>query len=59
MKVFLAMTLFNLAEYHEAVASLLGVIADTTADPETKSYERAIRLYAEDLNRRWRGAPDP
>jgi tetratricopeptide (TPR) repeat protein len=53
MRVFLAMALYNLAEYHEAVASLLCVIADTTSDSETKSYERAIRLYAEDLNRRW------
>jgi len=53
MRVFLAMALYNLAEYHEAVASLLCVIADTTSDSETKSYERAIRLYAEDLSRRW------
>jgi tetratricopeptide (TPR) repeat protein len=53
IKVFLAMTLFNLGDYQAAVSSLLDVIADTTADPHTKHYQRAIRLYAEDLNRRW------
>jgi tetratricopeptide (TPR) repeat protein len=53
IKVFLAMTLFNLGEYHAAVSSLLRVIADTSADPHTQHYQRAIRLYAEDLNKRW------
>lgn len=53
LKVFLAMTLYNLSDYHEAVSSLLRVIADTTADQELRAYERAIRLYAEDLNQRW------
>lgn len=53
MQVFLAMTRYNLGQYHEAVGSLLHVLADTTANPEIKSYERAIRFYAEDLDRRW------
>lgn len=53
MQVFLAMTLYNLGEYHEAVGSLLQVIADTTADPTIKDYERAIRLYAENLDQQW------
>lgn len=53
IRVFLAMTLHNLGEHHEAVASLLRVIADTTADAETQGYERAIRLYAENLDRIW------
>jgi len=53
MKVFLAMTLYNLGEHHTALTSLLHVIADTTSDPEVKSYQRAIQLYAEDLDRRW------
>lgn len=53
IKVFLAMTLYNLAEYHEAVASLLSVVADTSIDPEVKTYECAIRFYAENLNKRW------
>jgi tetratricopeptide (TPR) repeat protein len=53
IKVFLAMTQYNLAEYHIAVASLLNIIADTTADSETKSYARAIREYSENLDRVW------
>lgn len=52
-KVFLAMTQYNLAEYHEAVSSLLTIIADTTTDSETKKYARAIYQYAEDLDRIW------
>lgn len=51
LRVFLAMTLYNLAMYHDSVSMLLTVIADTSADPETQAYARAIRLYAENLDR--------
>ncbi len=47
------MTLYNLGENHEAVSSLLQVITDTTSDEKIESYERAIRFYAEDLNKKW------
>lgn len=53
LKVFLAMTQFNLAKYHQAMTSLLTVIAETSSDPEVKQYARAISLYASDLNRVW------
>lgn len=53
MRVFLAMTQYNLAEYHQATASLLLILAETTADPQIKQYARAIQLYAEDLGRTW------
>ncbi|MGL4608632.1 MAG: tetratricopeptide repeat protein [Trueperaceae bacterium] len=53
LKVFLAMTLFNLKQHHDAVTSLLYVLLETTNDTEIKNYERAIQMYAEDLNRRW------
>ena len=53
IKVFLAMTLYNLGDFHASVGSLLRVIVNTTSDSATKSYERAIRLYAEDLDRHW------
>ncbi|MBK8619655.1 MAG: tetratricopeptide repeat protein [Anaerolineales bacterium] len=53
MKVFLAMTLYNLGENHEAVSSLLKVLMDTTSDEGVISYERAIRFYADDLNKIW------
>jgi tetratricopeptide (TPR) repeat protein len=53
MRTFLAMTLYNLGRHHEAMQLLLGVIADTSADRDLRAYERAIRFYAEDLDRRW------
>lgn len=53
IKVFLAMTLYNLGEHHEAVSSLLKVVTETTSDTEIKSYERAILFYADDLNKAW------
>ncbi len=53
LRVFLAMTLYNLADHHAAMSLLLDVIADTSADKEIQSYQRAIRLYAQDLDRQW------
>lgn len=52
LRVFRAMTLYNLGRFHESVSSLLHVIAGTSNDPEIRSYERAIRFYAENLDRR-------
>ena len=53
MKVFLAMTLYNLGEHHEAVSSLIKIIAETTSDEKIQNYERAILFYAEDLDKKW------
>jgi tetratricopeptide (TPR) repeat protein len=53
MRVFLAMTLYNLGEHHEAVSSLIKAIAETTSDEKIQSYERAILFYAEDLDKKW------
>lgn len=53
MKIFLAMTLYNLGEHHEAVSSLLKIIMDTTNNADIKNYERAIRFYANDLDKTW------
>jgi tetratricopeptide (TPR) repeat protein len=53
IKIFLAMTLYNMAEHHEAVSSLLKVIVDTTGNADIKNYERAIRFYANDLDKTW------
>jgi len=53
MKIFLAMTLYNLGENHEAVSSLLKVIVKNTPDDDIKNYERAILFYADDLNKKW------
>jgi len=48
---FLAMTLYNLGRAREAVVLLLTTLVDTTGDPRINAYERAIRLYAADLDR--------
>jgi hypothetical protein len=47
------MTLYNLGENHEAVSSLLKIVVETTSAEEIKNYERAIRFYADDLNKKW------
>lgn len=53
IKTFLAMARYNLGEYCDAVSLLLELIVETTSDPDIKGYERAIRLYAQDLDQRW------
>ena len=51
--VFQAMAAYNLGRCHEATSLLLTCLADTTNDPNVARYERAIRLYAQDLDRTW------
>lgn len=50
---FYAMCLYNLGRNKEAVSLLLELLVDNTNNDEIKQYERAIRLYAEDLDRTW------
>lgn len=50
LRVFRAMTLYNVGRFHDSVASLLDVIAGTSNDSEIRSYERAIRFYAKNLD---------
>jgi tetratricopeptide (TPR) repeat protein len=51
--VFLAMVHYNLGQHRDAMRRLLRIIADTSTDPRVQSYQRAIRYYAEDLDRVW------
>jgi tetratricopeptide (TPR) repeat protein len=53
LKVFLAMTLYNLGEAKPAVTALLRELAETTSDKEIASYDRAFLSYAEDLDAIW------
>jgi tetratricopeptide (TPR) repeat protein len=53
IKTFHAMTLYNLGDYSEAMKILLINLAATSADENIKQYEKAIRFYAEDLNKIW------
>ncbi|GGY04457.1 tetratricopeptide repeat protein [Paludibacterium paludis] len=49
--VFGAMAGYNLGRHHEAMALLLGALADTSCDETIKAYRSAIRVYASDLDR--------
>lgn len=55
LRVFLAMARYNLGQHHAAMGLLLDVITDTSGDLSIRGYERAIRLYAQDLDRVWEG----
>jgi tetratricopeptide (TPR) repeat protein len=53
LQVFLAMARYNAGQSKAAVSALLLMLADTTGDEGIRRYDRAIRLYAEDLDRTW------
>jgi tetratricopeptide (TPR) repeat protein len=57
LKVLRSMVLYNLAHFKEAVSALLKVLAEDSPDPELAQYRRALRLYAEDVDRGWPGDP--
>lgn len=52
--VFLAMALYNIGGCKEAVSLLLNTLVDSTGDPDILRYQRAISLYASDLDQTWR-----
>lgn len=53
MKVFYAMTLYNLHDHREAMGILLKTIANETANEEISSYKKAIEFYADHLDDVW------
>lgn len=53
IRVFLAMARYNAGQAKAAVSDLLTMLVETTTDPAISRYDRAIRLYAEDLDRTW------
>jgi tetratricopeptide (TPR) repeat protein len=53
IKAFLAMTLHNLGQSKAAVECLLTVLAQTSGDSDIQAYQRAIVLYAQDIERIW------
>lgn len=50
---FLAMTLYNAGRAHEAMQLLLNTLLDTTGDASIRAYERALRFYAQDIEKTW------
>lgn len=54
LKVFRALTLYNLGKSEEAVGLLLIQLLDTTNDRTIKSYDRALRFYSDKLGETWK-----
>lgn len=53
LKVFRALTLYNLGRPEESVSQLLVQLLDTTSDNSIRSYDRALRFYSDKLNEVW------
>ncbi len=54
LKVFRALTLYNLGRSEESVSQLLIQLIETTSDESIKSYDRALRFYSDKLNETWK-----
>ncbi|GEM79157.1 hypothetical protein VSU01S_14020 [Vibrio superstes NBRC 103154] len=50
---FYAMCLYNLGEHKKATSLLLELLISTTSSEAIKEYQRAILLYAKDLDQKW------
>jgi tetratricopeptide (TPR) repeat protein len=53
LRVFLAMALYNVGQYGEAMGLLLRELGETSSDPEIAGYRRAILFYADRLDETW------
>ena len=53
LKVFYALTLYNLDEHHEAMTQLLTILTRTTSDKTILKYKRALDFYASRLDEVW------
>ena len=51
LKVFYAMTQYNLNNYSVAMELLLKELAQTSSDEKIKTYSKAITFYSDKLNR--------
>ena len=54
LKVFRALTLFNLGKYEDSVGELLLQLLDATNDQSIKLYDKALRFYSNKLNEAWK-----
>ena len=50
---FYAMCLYNLGRHKEATSLLIELLVSTTNSDAIKEYQRAISLYAKDLDKTW------
>ncbi|WP_406242544.1 tetratricopeptide repeat protein [Tissierella carlieri] len=53
IKVFYAMTLYNLKEHSKAMEILLCDLTQTSLDGNIKKYKKAIEFYSDKLDRIW------
>lgn len=53
LRVFRAMTQYNLGHAREAVRELIHVLLETSSDPSIERYRRSLAAYADDLDRSW------
>ncbi len=53
LKVFYAMTLYNLSEHSKAMKTLLNIVIQTTNHKEIKDYSKAIKFYSDKLDQTW------
>ena len=55
LRVFHALTAYNLGNSREATRQLLELLLETTSDEEIFRYRRSLAAYAADLDRSWLG----
>ena len=53
LQIFLAMTLYNLGQYKEAMEFALNNLLETTSDPTLLYFKRGITYYANHLDETW------
>lgn len=53
LKIFYAMTLYNLNCFDESMELLLNCIVETSSDPDIEGYKKAIEFYAPRLEETW------
>jgi tetratricopeptide (TPR) repeat protein len=53
LRVFQALTAYNLGEHREAVRQLIHVLLESSSDPDIQRYRRSLAAYADDLDRSW------
>ena len=54
LKIFRALTLYNLGRAKESMGDLLVQLVETTADESIRSYQRALHFYSDKLDETWR-----
>ncbi|PPA70352.1 tetratricopeptide repeat protein [Jeotgalibacillus proteolyticus] len=53
LRVFYAMTLYNVNDHQQAMEILLTSLLETTTDPQVLNYSKAISFYKDKLDRVW------